>query len=517
MVTRNLILPQTYNDSIVLMQYTVELEAQSGVDKAAIMMGTPAVLQFLEENALLAVDKKTVSADDVVMAAVGNDATLLDAALQKIAQKLRGNELQQSEAGNPPAGEQVRDEGILWREVPAQANVTLISVPGQYAATEAWQALKSNRHVMVFSNDVSLEDEVALKEAAQERGLLVMGPDCGTAIINGVPLGFANAVRGGNIGIVAAAGSGLQALTCLIDQQGGGITQAIGTGGRDLKKEVQGITTRMAFGMLAGDEKTRVVVILSKPPDADIANKILAEAKLICKPVVMCLLGMPWDKAKDGNVHFASTIFKAAGLAVQLSKGKIAQELSKKPNGKSNGADSTQGCLRGFYSGGTLAYEAYLLLQKEIDEIYSNVPLEEKYRVGLDGLDSGKHILLDLGTEEFTLGRAHPMIDGRWRSELIEQTGHNHNVRVALLDIILGYGADENPVGSIIESIRHAKETAVKEGRQLAFIAFIVGTERDPQNYAQQAALLEEAGVELAENNEMAVQMAMSHLKEKSN
>ena len=513
MVTRNLILPQTYNDSIVLMQYTVKLEALPGVDKAAIMMGTTAVLQFLEENALLAVDKKTISADDMVLAAVGEDSTALDKALEKIAQKLSSNDLQQGGRGNLAAMELARDEGITWREVPAEANVVLISVPGQYAAAEAWKALKSNQHVMLFSNDVSLEDEVALKKAAQDRGLLVMGPDCGTAMINGMPLGFANAVREGDIGIIAAAGSGLQALTCLIDQLGGGIAQAVGTGGRDLKREVQGITTRMALTMLAYDEKTRVVVILSKPPDADIARQILAEAKKIDKPVVMCLLGMQWNQAKDGNVHFASTINEAAKLAVQLAKGVVGDVVVDRIPGK---VKITKGCLRGFYSGGTLAYEAYLLLRKELAEIYSNAPLNAKYRIGLDGLDSGKHIILDLGTEEFTLGRAHPMIDGRWRSELIAQTGENQDVRVVLLDIILGYGADENPVGSIIESIRLAKETAAKQGRELTFIAFLVGTERDPQNYAQQAAFLQEAGVELAENNEMAVQMAMRHLTENS-
>ncbi len=387
MITRNLILPQTYNDSIVLMQYTVELEALPGVDKAAIMMGTPAVLQFLEENALLAADKQGISADDVVLAAMGEDASALDEALQKIAQKLRSNELQQGGTGNVHVQEQTRDEGFLWREVSAEANVALISVPGQYAAAEAWQALKSNRHVMIFSNDVSLEDEIALKNAAQERGLLVMGPDCGTAMINGVPLGFANSVREGDIGIVAAAGSGLQALTCLIDRLGGGITQAVGTGGRDLKKEVRGITTRMALSMLANDEKTRVIVILSKPPDADIARQILAEAKQISKPVVMCLLGMPWTKANDGNVHFASTILTAASKAVQLSKGVVRDEVVARMPGEPK---KTNGCLRGFYSGGTLAYEAYLLLQKELGEIHSNTPLEEKYRIGLDGLDSSE-------------------------------------------------------------------------------------------------------------------------------
>lgn len=513
MTIRNLILPQTYNDSIVLMQYTVELEALPGVDKAAIMMGTPAVLQFLEENALLAVDKKTISADAVVLAAVGEDASALDEALQKIAQKLRGNELQQGGSGKVQVQEQTRDEGILWREVPAEANVALISVPGQYAAAEAWQALRSNRHVMIFSNDVSLADEIALKKAAQERGLFVMGPDCGTAMINGVPLGFANVVRGGDIGVVAAAGSGLQALTCLVDRLGGGITQAVGTGGRDLKKEVQGITTKMALSMLTNDENTQVIVILSKPPDTEIAKDILTKAKKLTKPVVLCLLGMAWTEVNDNKVHFASTILTAASKAVQLSKGVVGDEGVARMPGEPK---KTNGCLRGFYSGGTLAYEAYLLLQKELEEIYSNAPLETRYRVGLDGLDSAKHIILDLGTEEFTLGRAHPMIDGRWRSELIAQTGHNHDVRIVLLDIILGYGADENPAGSIIDSIRGAKETAAKEGRQLAFIAFIVGTERDPQNYAQQAALLKEAGVELAENNEMAVQMAMYHLTEKS-
>ena len=62
-----------------------------------------------------------------------------------------------------------------------------------------------------------------------------MGPDCGTAIINGVPLCFANVVRRGDIGIVGASGTGTQEVTVIIDKMGGGVSQVIGTGGRDLK------------------------------------------------------------------------------------------------------------------------------------------------------------------------------------------------------------------------------------------------------------------------------------------
>src|SRR4030095_10708603 len=123
----------------------------------------------------------------------------------------------------------------LGLERAEDADIALISVPGDYAAAEALKALAQGLNVMLFFDNVAIADERAIKLYARARTLLVMGPDCGTAIVNGVPLGFANVVRRGDIGLVAASGTGLQEVTCRIHNLGGGISQAIGTGGRDLK------------------------------------------------------------------------------------------------------------------------------------------------------------------------------------------------------------------------------------------------------------------------------------------
>jgi FdrA protein len=514
MITRNHVLRHTYNDSIVLMQYTVELEAMPGIKKAAIMMATPAVLRFLEDNSLLVADKKEISSDDMIIAAVGQDDLEIQDAIEAISLKLQKNELHASPSGAARMGKTAGEaDGFTWREVPEEAKVALISVPGQYAAAEAWQALRSDRHVMLFSNNVSIADEIALKRAGEERDLLVMGPDCGTAIINGIPLGFANQVGQGDIGIVAAAGSGLQALICLIDQMGAGISQAVGTGGRDLKNEVGGITTRMALKKLGDDPATNVVVVLSKPADAGVANETLKDARESGKPVVMCLLGMDWVEQSLPDTYFATTIDQAARMAVKLSRepgtklqpeaADIGTAVLIKPVDK---------FIRGFYSGGTLAYEASLILQKQLGKIYSNTPLEPALKIGIQDMDAKNHIILDLGTEEFTTGRAHPMMDGRWRAELIERAGMNKDIAVILFDIILGIGADANPAGTISESIRSAR----KRNPSLKFIATVVGTERDAQGYTRQCELLKAEGVQIAPHNAMAVQMAVSQLVEKS-
>src|SRR5690606_14776291 len=125
--------------------------------------------------------------------------------------------------------------------------------PGVYAAFEAFRALENNLNVMMFSDNVTVEDEIKLKDLAVKKDLLMMGPDCGTAIINGVGLCFANKIKRGPIGLVAASGTGLQEVTVLIDQFGGGISQAIGVGGRDLSKDVMGRMTLHAINALNAD------------------------------------------------------------------------------------------------------------------------------------------------------------------------------------------------------------------------------------------------------------------------
>jgi FdrA protein len=518
-IIKNHILKHTYNDSIVLMQFTVELEIMPGIEKAAIMMGTPAVLQTLKEASLLVHDEKSISSDDMVIAVAGKTEQEVQSAIQAITAKLLTNDILFGAAESSSRLDTDEfEELILWKDAPPEARVALISVPGQYAAAEAWQALKSGRHVMLFSNNVSIDDEILLKKAGKERNLLVMGPDCGTAIINGIPLGFANRIKRGNIGIVAAAGSGLQELTCLIDRMDCGVSHAIGTGGRDLSLKVNGITTRMGLELLKIDPETKIIGILSKPPDPKIAAEILDAANETGKPVVACLLGLvPEEKTAD-RVHFVSTIEEMAIKVVELSKDGSCEAASAiHPDRAAQTLEfNSNGYIRGFFSGGTLAYEAYLLMQKRLGDVYSNTPLDPKFKISIDDLEKPCHMLFDLGTEEFTTGRPHPMIDGRWRSELIARAAENKDTAVILFDLILGLGADPNPAGSIIESIQAAKKKVNPEGRNINFIASIVGTEPDPQHYSKQFAMLQAAGVIIAETNAEAARMAIRMMTEEN-
>ena len=329
-----------------------------------------------------------------------------------------------------------------------------------------------------------------------------------------MPLGFANKIKRGNIGVVAGAGSGLQELTCLIDRMGCGISHAIGTGGRDLKSEVNGITTKMGLALLKEDPNTEVIVLLSKPPDKRVAEEVLTSAKKTGKPVVVCMLGLEMDKSNPEPIHFASTIEEAAKIAVGMSKKTYSRPVESQHQVSNKNNFPPNRFMRGFFSGGTLAYETYLLLQKNFGDVFSNSPLDPKYKIGIEGLEESKHIILDLGTEEFTTGRPHPMIDGRLRSDLISRTGKNKEVAIILFDVILGFGADANPSSLIIESIRSARKCAEQESRKLTFIASIIGTELDPQCYSRQFDILQSAGVLIANSNALATQMAISRLAE---
>jgi FdrA protein len=515
-VVLNQILKHTYNDSIILMQNTVELESLPGVIKAAIMMGTPGVLQSLKESNLLVEDENNISSDDMIIAVEGETEGEVKLALEKITKRLLGGEIL-SKSSNTTIGASLEESyGLLWRDIPVDVSLSLISTPGLYAAAEAWRAVKSNRHVMIFSNNVSIEDEIALKKSGLERNLLVMGPDCGTAIINGVPLGFANVVKRGNIGVIAGAGSGLQELTCLIDRMGCGISHAIGTGGRDLSSKVKGITTKLGLGMLGDDKGTDVIALLSKPPDPQIAAEVIEVAKCIGKPIAVCLLGMESKVKNDGQIYFAETIDELANLTVSLAtQSEMKREVYSKKIIQNEDIPLNQ-YIRGFFSGGTLAYETLYLLKSEIGGVYSNISKDPEFICVMEDLEKPRHIILDLGTEEFTTGRPHPMIDGRWRAELIKSCGRNEKVKVVLFDLILGLGADSNPASTISGSIQEARKEAEANGRELIFIASIIGTEEDPQPYSDQFNILKNAGVIITKSNAEAARLAFEKLSKLS-
>jgi FdrA protein len=467
--------PGAYYDSAVLMQLQRGLLGLPEVADAGVVMGTPANLELLEQSGLLTSEAKQAGPNDllIVVKAASDSAAAgalgqVDALLSKrrsvVAQEFRPKSLETAVQQLPEAG---------W---------VLVSVPGRFAAGVTREALDLNRHVFLYSNNVPLEDEVALKQTARSKGLLVMGPDCGTAIINGVGLGFANHVRRGHVGLVGASGTGLQAVTTRLHELGAGVSHAIGTGGRDLKAEVGAITAHQGLDVLARDPETRVIVLVSKPPSPAIAAQLLAAAQAAGKPVVVDFIGYPPPARKLGALHFAASLSEAADVAVRELSVISDQSLITEPL-------ITDHWLRGLFSGGTLAYEAMLGLQAVLSPLYSNAPIT-KDQLLPDPLHSQAHTILDLGDDVFTVGRLHPMMDNDLRLRRLKQEAADPGVGLILLDVVLGEGAHPDPASELAPAIAEAKAA-----RPLAVVAIVLGTEADPQNVTAQIEKLTGAGV----------------------
>jgi succinyl-CoA synthetase alpha subunit len=400
-----------------------------------------------------------------------------------------------------------------------EANLALISVPGEYAGAEAMKALRRGLNVMLFSDNVPMHQEVALKKYASERGLLVMGPDCGTAIISGAPLAFANVVRRGKIGVVGASGTGMQEVTCLADQLGQGISQAIGTGGHDLSVAVGGLTMRAAIGLLAEDGETEVIALISKPPAKEVAEAVLEEARKTKKPVVVCFLGAPASSCNQGNLVQAHSLEEAAHKAVALAQGKAPVyvsptgddlQIQKQSSSLRARLRPGQKYLRGLYSGGTFCYEALLHLQKLLPALAGNTPTGSVQQLA-DIHKSVGHTVIDLGDDDFTRGKPHPMIDPAQRNRRLLQEADDPETAVLLLDVVLGYGAHPDPAGELAQAVAEAKKrgAAHKNGsKDIVYIGFICGTEGDPQNFREQRAKLAAAGLHLCASNIQAVALA---------
>ena len=362
--------------------------------------------------------------------------------------------------------------------------------------------MSEGKHVFCFSDNVALEDEVRLKQMAHEKGLLLMGPDCGTGIINGIPVAFTNAVRKGSIGVVGASGTGIQEVTTLIHKLGGGVTNAIGTGGRDLKAEVGGITLKDSVATLENDPETKVIVVISKPPAPSVRDEVLDLLRSSSKPVVTIFLGEePTDH--EENLYRAYTLEEAAEIAVQLAKGEDVIEKNAELEDPGYQFTSEQTGIKGLYSGGTLAYEAAMLMKRALG-LKDNQKTEDGFI-----LKDGVHEIIDLGDDIYTQGKPHPMIDPSKRQEMLAQAADEPTTAVILLDDVLGYGSHENMAKELAPTIKAIKEKAASEGRELVVIATIVGTEEDPQNMDMQTKILEEAGTILCNSNAQAVKLAL--------
>ncbi len=482
-----------YYDSVILMQLQRALAGLPGVIDAGAVMGTDANKHILEQSDLLPDEGQSAGVDDllIVVKAEGEDQAA--EALSKIDELLARRSTSVDQEYLPKSLDTAA-------EMAPGAHWVLVSVPGRHAAGVARNALELGKNVFLYSDNVTVDDEIALKKEATEKGLLVMGPDCGTAIVNGVGLGFANQVRRGPIGLVAASGTGLQAVSVRIHQLGSGLTHALGTGGRDLKSQVNALTTRQGIDLLNRDPSTKVIVIISKPPSTEVAHNIIQKARTMDKPVVVNFIGYAAATDRVENVHYASSFDEAARLAVDLAtKPETGAEFELKPEG----FKEEQIYMRGLFSGGTLAYETLLILQELIPGVYSNVPLDEEYRLP-DSMVSQEHSIVDLGEDEFTVGRLHPMMDNDLRIRRLEQEAEDPQVAVVLLDVVLGHGAHPDPSSELAPAIEAAIASAESEGRKLEVVAVVIGTDEDPQDMQTQVDRLETAGARVFTVNAVA-------------
>jgi FdrA protein len=506
MQTETKILPNVYRDSVSLMQISSKLCSLPGIIQASAIMATEANIDLLVEAGLIEI---TVPAqpNDLLITIQGDNSKSVEAALGEAEASIEGEKL------TPASGEEdafaPRNIEMALDELP-DAQLVLISCPGDYAGAEAEKALRLGLDVMIFSDNVSIEDEVALKKLAADSDRLVMGPDCGTAIMNGIPLGFANVVSPGDIGIVAASGTGLQQVSCLVDSLGCGISQALGTGGRDLSAQVGGRSMIKGLNILANDETTAVIVLISKPPAQEVAENVLTVAAACGKPVVVNFLGAEPDVMRRENIYPAETLEHAAHLAVELSKGNKAllNDLSRYGLGEpeineliSPLSDSRK-FVRGLYSGGTFSYEAMLLLEYEIGPVNSASPLSPEHKLK-DIWSSTGNTVLDLGDDNFTRGRPHPMIDHRLRHDRILQEAEDPETAVILFDVVAGYGSHPDPAGEMAASI----SAAVNGSYNPIFVGFVCGTDADPQNRSDQERKLRDAGAVVVSNNAQAVRL----------
>ena len=489
MALKTEVLRAFYQDSVVLMRVSAQVRERHAVREVALFMGTPANHALLEQAGLATAKGRDAGPNDLLVTVSADDAAVAQAAIAAVKALLTETaKAKEASAEHRPS----TLEGAL-RALPG-ANVVSISIPGAYVKVEAMAALRRGLHVFIFSDNVPLDDEIALKQEAVRRGLLCMGPDQGTAYLAGVGLGFANVVARGRVGCIAASGTGLQSVVARLDALGEGLSHAIGVGGRDLSAEVGGTMTLFALDALAADPATEAIVLISKPPDPAVLARIEEKLAQIAKPTVVCCVGA---RPRSGaRAVFVETLHKAADATVALLAGKPWRDETLTDPVR------VRECLRaldpqvfagrrivGLYTGGTLAYETRFLLD------------------GIFGEGHG-HRVLDLGDDRYTVGRPHPMIDPRIRTEAIVQASREPDVGVLLVDLVLGKGSHPDPAEPLAGAVNEARRVAKADGRTLAVLATIVGTARDPQGLDAQSKALADAGIHALATNADAARCA---------
>lgn len=495
-----------YQDSVALMRIAQIVQARPGVRQATLLMGTPANKAMLDEAGLLLPELDAARPGDLMIVIAAETDAALAAAADECRRLLEGAPGRKDETA--PTTRAPRS--IAMASAP-ESTLAQISVPGAYAGAEAMKALRRGLHVFLFSDNVPIAQELAIKTLARERRLLVMGPDCGTAILGGTPIGFANAVRRGAVGLVGASGTGLQEVACQIHARGQGVSHALGTGGRDVSEAIGGITMHAALDALASDPGTRVIVAVSKPPAASVARSIVTRARAIDKPVVLLFLGadIATHERLPAQIVAVDTLRDAAIAAVTLLEGRSFADATAAPDAlRAAQAEARrlapgQRYLRGLYSGGTFCSEAQLVWRALGLDVHSNAPVDGKVARGEEA-----HVALDLGSDEYTVGRPHPMIDPGVRIARIADAARDPATAAIVLDVVLGFGSHPDPAGALAPAILQARSAATRDGRHLAVVGFVTGTEEDPQRLSVQQAALRGAGAIVAASSTDAAAIA---------
>lgn len=499
-----------YLDSVFLMAVARRIASQPGIRDASALMATEANRAVLADMGYVDPSLAAAGPNDLALALDGDEPAVEAIAARADAWLSREADGDPGPEGSAPAPRSIADAVALRPD----ASVAVISVPGAHAAREARAALEQGLHVFLFSSNVSVDDERSLKLEAQRRGRIVMGPDCGTGYLGGAGLGFANAVRRGPIGIVGSTGTGMQEFSTLVHRAGSGISSGIGTGSRDLRDEVGGVSTMMGIDALEADPATKVVAIVSKPPGEATTARLLERLRRCAKPVVLCLLGdETWAGAaggERGGVRPASTIDEAVAAALGASgleppaflrphdgavrEAVLAQLGAMRPE---------QRHVRGLFAGGTLCYQSQAIFRRSGLVVHTNTPLHGMRELA-DPHRSLEDTFVDMGAEEFVEGRPHPMIDATLRRRRLEQEAQDPTVAVVLLDFVLGAISSRDPVGDMLDAIRSAQAAARGRGGHLCAIASVCGTDADAQGLGAQTRALADAGVVVLPSNAQA-------------
>lgn len=520
MVVRKLVKKGTYYDSVLLLKISQKAASYEGVKEAAVVMGTPPNLNILRDLGLYDPSFDAITPNDLIIA-IDTDENDAEKFLAKILDDLTGERKRVERDYFPKSLETAL-------QTQPESNFVAISVPGEHASLEASDALDRGLNTFIFSSNVPPEEEKELKEKGRAKGLLVLGPDCGTVIVNGAVLGFGNVLKRGNVGIVASASTGIQEVSCQLDRMGVGISHAIGTGGNDLSEDIGGIAMMDVLGFLERDEATKVIVIISKPPAPAIEEKILQFlVKNVRKPVVANFIGGDPRHVREAGFVPAYSLDEAGYKAAQVSRGRDLKnftwdiEAEEDATGYEWDLDTLrkiaevewsrlsddQQFVRGLFCGGTLCYEAQLVLREFVGPSYSNSPLNPEYKLS-DPFESIGHTVVDLGGEEFVAGRLHPMIDPTIRKTRLKKEGVDTTTAVILLDFVLGYGCHPDPAGALLDEFKHVKKSAEEQGRHIPIVASVVGTEGDPQVLSAQESKLRDAGVTVLTSNAQAAAVA---------